>query len=38
MGYYLAASIPRNRLVVVRGGGHFMVVDLLEQVFAAISG
>lgn len=38
MGYHLAAAIPRNRFTAVSEGGHFMVVDLLEQVFAAIAG
>ncbi len=37
MGYHLAAAIPRNRFTAVSGGGHFMVVDMLEQVFAAIA-
>lgn len=37
MGYYLAAGIPRTRFTEVCGGGHFMVVDLLGQVFAAIA-
>lgn len=37
MGYYLAANIPRTRFTEVRDGGHFMVIDILEQVFAAIA-
>lgn len=37
MGYYLAANIPRALFTEVRGGGHFMVIDLLEQVFVALA-